>query len=77
MKIILFSAADPSDTTAAYEALETLPDVTVEVVRETKVLQGSVILPFIETVDGARYFGTPSIRKFVQHQLGGGARAGI
>ena len=68
-KITLFSAPDPEMTRNAVQLLQSLPDVSVEIRPETKLLEGRVLLPFIETSSGERYCGDKSIRRFVDDEL--------
>jgi hypothetical protein len=66
--IVLFSAPDPQDDARVIELLQELSHVDVQTRTETKLLEGRVILPFIETETGDRYFGIDSIERFVERE---------
>ncbi len=68
-RILLFSAGDTQEDMNAQKALNRLGNVKLKIVWHTKVLEGRVLLPFIETADGSRYYGLRSIEKFVDREL--------
>ena len=72
--ILLAGGADEEQDKSAEEALKRLgPGVRISYTRDTKMIEGKMILPFIQTENGARYFGVDSIEDFVDDEL---AKAG-
>jgi len=67
--IILFGGQDEADDLQAQGMLSLLPDAEIQYTRDTKLIVGMTVLPFIQTVEGARYFGLDSIRKFVRQKV--------
>ena len=67
MKVTLFPGPDQHENEVAVLILQDLPEVEIEVA-ESLLLEGRVILPFIETDEGERRFGISSIRQFVSNR---------
>jgi hypothetical protein len=66
--VVLFIAPDAATNEAAQKALARL-GVAVDVVSPTEFLEGRVLLPFIETLNGSRYYGLSSIERYVNRKL--------
>ena len=64
MEILLFIDEDDEVNLKALAALESLAAREVRIVRDTKALQGYVLLPFIELPDGQRHYGLTAIQKY-------------
>lgn len=67
-KIVLFGGTNRDENKAADTALSSLESVDIEFVPTGKILEPHVHLPFIETASGRRYYGLPSIERFVKEE---------
>lgn len=65
-RLTVFRRADPAENDEILQILGGLPNVEIEYIRESPILQGFVNLPFIQTDEGARFFGLEGIKKFVE-----------
>lgn len=68
-EIKLFLGPVASDNEAAFQALKRIPGVEVSAF-EVETLAKYVLLPYINTKDGRRYYGVSTIESFVNRAVG-------
>lgn len=70
-KVFLFEGTNSENNNVAEKTLNSVKDLEVERVTDYGLLEGRVQLPFIETDEGDRHYGVPSIQKFASKQTKG------
>lgn len=73
--ILLFASGEAAVDREAVSVLSQAGDLDVRAIEQTRALEGRMILPFIQTESGERYFGLLGIRFFVEERLNGSAQA--
>ena len=70
-EIMVCFGGNDDNNRAAIEAVKRLGNVNITMVGSTAILEGYVLLPYIEAEDEGRYYGLESINKFVEEKLRG------
>ena len=68
-KLIVFRSSDENENRSLRTALNKLDGIEIEYVRESVLLEDCISLPFIETEEGACFFGIDSINAFVEQTM--------
>ena len=69
VKLLLFGSSDRAVNREADALLSKLRKIEVEFVPVGRLLENKVLMPFVETASGERYYGLDSISAFVEQEL--------